>query len=366
LRFLFWTDGFWPRIGGIETQGYHFIEGMLKKGHEGLVIAQIDGPQAKEEEVFNGIRIKRFDFNRVFPAQELSRLRGIETYLEWVAKEFKPDIIHLNACVGWHGFIFLLFRKIFKVPFVATIHAPFFYQNEINPLLEKISLHADFIGCVSKWVLQETEKLIPEFKRKLKLVYNGLPLPDLTPSPLPFSPALILLVGRFTHEKGFKTAILAFSFLKNPKARLMIAGSGVDRDSMEQQVQELGIENSVDFMGPFKKSEMPALINQATLVVVPSYFESFGLVALESMQMGRPVIASSVGGLQEIVCHGETGLLVPPRDANALSVAIGYLMDHPEKAKKMGDKGRKRSEELFTLRQNVEQYESIYQELLRK
>ncbi len=338
---------------------------MQKRGHLGLVVAQQDDSNREENELYNGFPIKRFDFNTIFPAKKLYHLRSIEIYLEWVVKEFRPDILYLNACAGWAGFIFLLFKRLFHVPIVVTIHSPFFYMNETNPVLARISLQADLLCCVSKWVLNETEKLIPAAKNKLKLIYNGLPMPDLAPTPLSFSPPTLLMIGRLTKEKGFKTAIRAFTLLKSSAARLLIAGSGDERSSLEQLVSHLGLESSVEFIGALDKSEVPALINRATLVIVPSYFESFGLVALEAMQMGRPVIASNVGGLSEIILHEETGLLIPPHNPSALSVAIRFLLEHPEMAIAMGIKGRKRAIETFTLEQNVQRYEAAYRELAR-
>lgn len=366
MKILFWTDGFWPRVGGIETQGIRFMEGLRQKGHRCAIVAQKDFPHWQDQEWYQDIPIQRFDFNMIFPGRELSRLRSIEKYLEIVMKEFQPDIVHLNACVGWHALIFLLFQKKFPIPRVVTIHAPFFYGNASNPLLEQISLCADQICCVSNWVLNETIKLIPSSKGKMRCIHNGLSMPELPSSPLCFSPPTFILIGRLTLEKGFDMAIRAFALLKEKTAKLLIVGDGEERKFMEELVETLGLQSSVHFTGVLTKDEIPSWINQATIVLVPSYFESFGLVALEAMQMGRPVIASAVGGLQEIIVHGETGLLVPPRDPEALALAMEELLANPEETMKMGAKGKERALKVFTLHQNVDQYEQIYRELTGK
>ncbi len=360
---MFWTDGFWPRIGGIETQACHFIHKMRQKGHHPLILAQIDGFSSKEDDWYGDVPIKRFDFNRIFPSGELYRLQAIEKYLEWVVKEFKPDIVHLNSCFGWNSFVFLLFRNLFCVPVVATIHSPYLYQNETNSLLEKICLQVDQIGCVSNWVLQETAKLVPAASSKLRLIYNGLPWPDPPPKGLSFSPPIFLMAGRLTIEKGFDTAIRAFSLLKGMEVQLLIVGDGEARPFLEGLVDELYLRDSVRFEGAVPKEEIYHRINRASAVLVPSYFESFGLIALEAMQMDRPVIASDVGGLKEIILPGKTGLLVPPHDCSALAHAIRFFLEEPERAVKMGKEGRKRACEMFTIQQNVEQYETIYQSL---
>ena len=104
-------------------------------------------------------------------------------------------------------------------------------------------------------------------------------------------------------------------------------------------------------------------INQSTIVLVPSFFESFGLTALEALQLERPVIASRVGGLVEIISDGETGLLIPPKDPIALCGAIQTLLSDPQKTIKMGIDGRKSAMERFSLQKNVEQYINLYEEL---
>ncbi len=139
MKILFWTDGFWPRIGGIETQGLLFVEGMQERGHQYIVLAQKEGLDSKEDEVYKGIIIKRFDFNRTFSKVGLKNLTSIELYLQKIAKEFQPDIIHVNTSAGWCAFIFLLFKKVFHSSIVLTIHSHCFYENdETNPLIEKL------------------------------------------------------------------------------------------------------------------------------------------------------------------------------------------------------------------------------------
>lgn len=361
MKILFWTDGFWPRIGGIETQALQFVEGMQKKGHQFLVLAQRDHPSWKEDEVYKGMTLKRFDFEFLLK----NHLHLIREYFEWITRDFQPDVIHLNLCDGWAAFAFILFKSLFLSPVVLTIHAPIYYHNKMSALLLKVASTVHQIACVSYWVLDEIKKNIPESTHKLRVIYNGLAMPHRVPSPLLFSPATLLLLGRFTSEKGFDTAITAFSLLKKrgSSARLLIAGEGCERSSLENQVEALGLRAWCQFTGALSREEVPLMINQATLVVVPSYFETFGLVALEAMQMRRPVIASAVGGLKEVVLDGKTGLLVPPRDPMALCDAIEALLEHPEKAIKIAQEAYEQSLKKFTLQQNLSQYESLYQEI---
>lgn len=366
MKILFWTDGFWPRIGGIETQAFHFVEELQKRGHQCLVLAQKDSSNTQEDEVYKGIQIKRFFFNKTLVQCDINALRSIRNYLEWALKEFKVDIVHLNLNPGWGSFIFVMFKTLFSLPIVLTCHSPFVYDKGNIHTIKPFYAAASHICCVSKWVLAEMEKLLPEMSSKLRLIYNGLSMPEILPTPLSFTSPTLLLLGRLAPEKGFGVALKALALLKKEKiaVNLLLAGEGTERASLEQSVAELNLTDSVQFVGPIRREAIPSLMNQATVVVVPSDFESFGLVALEAMQMERPVIASNVGGLLEVVSNGATGLLVPPQDPVALAQAIRTLFKNPARTRQMGVEGRKKAIRQFTLDQHVTQYENLYRESL--
>ena len=146
-------------------------------------------------------------------------------------------------------------------------------------------------------------------------------------------------------------------------AQLLIVGDGPICEQLKDLASRLELLLSVRFAGSVSQEEIPAYINQSTIVLVPSFFESFGLTALEALQLERPVIASRVGGLVEIISDGETGLLIPPKDPIALCGAIQTLLSDPQKTIKMGIDGRKSAMERFSLQKNVEQYINLYEEL---
>lgn len=361
MNILFWTDGFWPRLGGIETMGLQLIDGMQQRGHRYTVLANKDHADWKDAEIYKNIPIQRFDFNAIVAKRDLSVIRAVQEYLERILKEFRPDIIHLYANFGGSALAFLLFAKTLRLPVVFTLHAPYLYENKLGTHFPKIAAVSDQICCVSQWVLSEIEQMLPFTKPKLRLIYNGLPLPEIAPSPLSFSPPTLLLFGRLSPEKGFATAIVAFSLLK-PDAKLIIAGGGIERPRLEKQVDELNLRDSVEFTGVLTEEEVISTFNRASIVIVPSILESFGLVILEAMQWQRPVIASRVQGVPEVVADNETGLLVPAQDPIALSQAIQTLLKNPTKSIEMGLQGRKRALQ-FTLERNLLEHEKLYAEL---
>lgn len=367
MRILFWADGFWPRLGGIETQSLHLIEEMQKRGHLYQVLAQKDAPHWKEEEIYKGIPISRFDFNGILKDKNLKSMNAIKEHLKKVMVEFQPDLIHLDACLGGSAFAFLLCMKEFHRPIAMTAHAPYLYQGQLSPLFEKVCFFVDQIACVSNWVLNEMRCHLPTLNSKLRCICNGLSIPEAKPQRLSFFPPLLLCFGRLSKEKGFDKAIIAFSLLKKrgSLAHLVIAGGGPERPFLENLVQELGLTLSVTFTGVLSQEEVLSWFNRATLVIVPSLSESFGLVILEAMQLERPVIAFRIQGIPEVIAEGETGLLVDPEDPLALCCAIETLLLNPEKAIKMGIEGRKRALEKFTIQQNAARYEALYFELIQ-
>jgi glycosyltransferase involved in cell wall biosynthesis len=141
---------------------------------------------------------------------------------------------------------------------------------------------------------------------------------------------LVGVVARLEPEKGHPTLLEAWpSVLRAvPNAYLLVIGEGRDREALEQQARDLRIAHRVVFTG--RRDDVPAVTAALDCAVLPSYREAQGLTILEAMALSRPVVASNVGGIPEMIEDGVTGLLVPPHDAPALAAAISrVLLDHP-------------------------------------
>jgi glycosyltransferase involved in cell wall biosynthesis len=167
-------------------------------------------------------------------------------------------------------------------------------------------------------------------------------------------------VGRLIPIKGHLVLLraLARARARAPGITLDVAGRGPLAPALKGYARELGLEEAIRFLGFV--SPVEEAIEGGAIVVVPSLGEGFGMVALEAMERARPVIASSVGGLPEIVADGETGLVVPPADVDALADAIFALAADLPKAAQMGAAGRVRALEQFTPERCVERIEELY------
>jgi glycosyltransferase involved in cell wall biosynthesis len=174
----------------------------------------------------------------------------------------------------------------------------------------------------------------------------------------------LLCVGRLIPIKGHLVLLRALAQARTrvPGLVLEVAGRGPLEPALKSYAKELGLDESVRFLGFV--SPVQEAIERAAIVVVPSLGEGFGMVALEAMERGRPVIASAVGGLPEIVADGETGIIVPPGDADALADAIVALAADLERAARMGESGRERALAEFTPERSVRRIEELYVDAL--
>ncbi|BAZ28899.1 group 1 glycosyl transferase [Cylindrospermum sp. NIES-4074] len=187
---------------------------------------------------------------------------------------------------------------------------------------------------------------------------------------------LVLYVGRFDPRKGIETLVRAVRESKlhgSQKVQLMIGGGstpgnsdGRERDRIEQLVNELGMNEFTSFPGRLSQEVLPTYYAAADVCVVPSHYEPFGLVAIEAMASGTPVVASDVGGLQFTVVNEKTGLLVPPKDVAAFRNAIDRILSNPQWRDELGRAGRKQVINKFSWDGVAQQLDELYTQLLEQ
>jgi len=367
MRILFWTELFWPYVGGVEVLGVRLLGALRRRGHEAAVVTSHGSLELPDEDAHLGVRIHRFRFLEALGDRRLDLYAEARRRLVRLKQEFRPDLVHINftdPSVLFH----LQTQSGAPVPMLVAVRVAVPGESaEPDTLVGRTLLAAAWVTANSRAMLEDVRRLAPEVTGRSSVIYNGLPVPDLAPAPLPFEAPRLLCVGRVVRDKGFDVAVSAFATVRrrSPTARLVIAGDGPARAELEQQAVELGVRDGVDFMGWVPPEKIPALMNSATLALVPSRWrEAFGLVALQAMQMARPVVASDMGGLPEVVAHGETGLVVPKEDPAAVAQAVVQLLENRRLAEEMGAAGRRRAEKLFSFDRYVQEYESLYRKLV--
>ena len=171
-------------------------------------------------------------------------------------------------------------------------------------------------------------------------------------------------IARLSAQKGQKHLIEAAAIIveQNKSVKFLFVGEGELEAELKALVEGKGLQNYFIFTG--HRTDIPRLLSALEMLVMPSLFEGLSFAAMEASAMGIPVIATAVGGMQDLVINGQTGLLVEPGVSIALAQAILWMLGYPQEAKKMGSAGQERFRELFTQKLMIEKTEELYESLL--
>ncbi|MFB2768090.1 glycosyltransferase [Pelatocladus sp. BLCC-F211] len=295
-------------------------------------------------------------------------------------------LIHTNYWLsGWVG---LRLKARLGFPQIHTYHsigAVKYRYMEHLPQMASIRHHvekaileqADCVIATSPQEAEDLRQLISQYGR-IKVIPCGINTEhfssvskEVARQQLGIAPdsRIILHVGRFDPHRGVETLVKACSYLPHPFKLYLVGDSRENRaDFQEQQriqtlIKKLGLEAVTVLTGRISQQMLPAYYAAVDVCVVPSYYEPFSLVAIEAMAAGTPVIASEVGGLQHTVVHGETGLLVPPCNANALAIAIRNLLEDPIVRQCYGNAARNWVQSRFSTQVVTTQIYELYQSL---
>ena len=300
----------------------------------------------------SGIAVERLDLPWAADPRALPRLVRI-------VRRVRPEILHTHLVhADFHG---LAAGRLVRVPvLVSTKHGfnPFRGGRAFAAADRAVARLADVHIAISAGLasyLAASEGFDPGL---FEVVHYGIEACPPAP-PLPAAPRLAV-VGRLIPIKGHDVLLRALALVQDrlPEITLEVAGDGPLERDLRATVSRLGLGERVSFLG--RVTRPGPVFERAELVVVPSFGEGFGMVALEAMERGRPVVASDVGGLPEIVEAGRTGLLVPSGDAEALAAAIVELAGDPARAAGMGAAGRKRALAEFSQERCTDRIEAIY------
>lgn len=284
-------------------------------------------------------------------------------------KREQPDIIHANSRVsmllaGVSKIIAMVTNQHLDSIFIAHVH-------DLDPLPVskwKLIHQFDYYIAISEQVRQFLLHGKVDASR-ICLIYNGVDLEQYH-SESPSNPD-ILFIGQVYPRKGLDLLIRALSIVQKKvnDVRLHIIGRDPTqeqryRKEYEELSTELGVSDSVEFLGFISTNEVIDYLASCSLLCVPSREEPFGLVAIEAMAASKPVVATNLGGLQEIVANGETGALVESENIEQLSDAMIRILTDPDLQKSMGEKGRKRVEDKFSIDVQVERVNELYRSVI--
>ena len=366
--------------GGAEFSTHQIVEGMAKRGHDVSVfttatdakdhIGKLDGFTVYRYRTQLKIRSSRFS---------IGLLRG--------PLRHKLDIVHAQFTVPSAIAAAFLYSRKKRTPLVITHRSDLDSQFFVNPiykggillsnfLYKKVLQQANYIICTAE-SFANSSPVLKDFQDKITIIPNGINLKPFNNLPakaeccnklgLPLNANVILFVGYLANYKGPDILLRAMPMILKDKSRvqLVFVGEGPFKSNLESFAEALNISSNVTFAGLIDDDLKKAFYyKSADVFVLPSLSESFGNVILEAMACGVPVVASKVGGIPDIVKHGKNGLLVPPKDPEALADAIIYLLENEDIREKMGKKGQEMVKD-YSWEKVAEETEEVYEMVLK-
>jgi glycosyltransferase involved in cell wall biosynthesis len=284
----------------------------------------------------------------------------------------RPAVFHAHLTWALAGKFGLFAAILARVPAVVATEHLFVEVSVTTPCYLQQRLLGAGVGryiAVSRHVERRLRETFGWPASKIAVVPNGVDLQRFCCEPDAAlratlsrggSRKVVLATTRLVAQKGLRFLLEAARDL--PEIQVVIAGDGPERDELVTRSQDLGLGDRVDFLG--QRDDVPQLLACSDVVVLPSLNEGLPLAVLEAMSAQKPVVATAIGGTDEAILDGESGLLVPPRDSTALARAIRALVDDPSLAAGLARAARRRAEQSFSCAQMLERVVGVYGELL--
>ncbi len=302
-------------------------------------------------------------------------------YFPWIIyqicrfiKMHNIQIVNIHY-IGEGAIYFPICRRILRRQFklITSIHGSDIFPMDKGKANDSVPIkfilrNSDQIIAPSRSFWEDTLKIFPSLLSKGLVIHNGIRIEDFETNGyhnVDHKP-YILCVAAHNEKKGIELLIKAFQKITriNDKINLLLVGDGPLRPMLERIVYEVGLTQRIKFLGHRDRKQIAVLLHECEIFVLPSRAESFGIVLLEAMACKKPIVATAVGGITEIIQNNLNGLLVPPENTDALFEALVFLLNHPDLQKRLGMQGYDVVIENFRNEKTGNQYESMMYRLL--
>jgi glycosyltransferase involved in cell wall biosynthesis len=329
MRVLLVTGSFWPKIGGVETHVAQLAQSLAKAGHQVEIVADRIPAASPYEEIFVGIPVYRVRRYRWRPLKLVSYLLRVGERV----RRFRPDVIHCHMVLPA---AFAATLTSGGRPTVVTVHG-----DDVVTVPQLRWGHRRHVAgrLLTDWTLRRMDRVIAPcrwiegvvasivLRGRIRVIYNGIAVaPECPDHPGDF----VLATRRFDPKNGLRYLIEAARRL--PHITFVLAGDGPEWEQLRREAPR-----NVQFPGSLGAGELSSLYRTCAFTVLPSLVEIMPYSALESMAMGKPVVATAVGGIPELIIHGKNGWLVPPADVDKLAEPIDYLFQRPDLVRVLGE-----------------------------
>jgi glycosyltransferase involved in cell wall biosynthesis len=350
---------------------YELSARQVERGHDVDVLTWSRNGICSEAIVAEGFQVHRLyglNFTLGGVIQEYPYLPGLPAKLE----KLRPDIVHGESHLFLPTVQAVRKAKKLGLPCVVTVHGVFAERDFAVNMAQRVYLHsvglevfrrADRVICLTR---SDAEEVI-RFRcpsEKVRIIPNAVDTELFKPSGQR-DDNLVVWVGRFVPEKGVEYLLEAARIVvkKLPDLRFLLAGYGHSKASLMKLAQyyEL-LGKSINFVGPLGRDEIAKILNKAAVFVFPSLKEGMPLALLEAMSCGKAVVGSDISGINDIITHMENGLLVPPRDPEAIANAILTLLADKKLRTRLGQNARQRMVNRYSWNLISDKIEKVYAE----
>jgi len=352
-------------IAGGQLVALQLAHALRERGDAALFVSPDRGPFTQRAEG-EGFRVAIADVGRVH------RVPGAFALARLLRAEH-VDVLHTHTLAAANVLSRLAARAA-RVPVVSHLHIENHFRSSTRALLRGAD-NATARLCVRLVAVSEETRRAYErqgYPQRIDVVYNGVALDGSSNHSirselgLPDGAPLIGEVGRLCDVKGQRELIQALAHV--PEATAVFVGADLEQGGrfqreLEEVADALGVRERIVFAG--RRSDVGAVLAELDVFALPSWTEGLPLVVLEAMARRRPVVATPVGGTAEVVVDGETGLLVPPRDPDALAAALRRLLADADLRRRLGDAGYDRVREHFSVETMTRRMLALYDEVLR-
>ena len=385
MKILMLTWEYPPRVvGGISKVVYDLSHKMVKEGNEVTVVTYKEGDNVKYYENDKGVEVYRLDNYMIRPNNFIDWIMQLNFNMitkanEIINKNGKFDVIHAHDWLVAYSAKSI--KESYNIPLISTIHATESGRNSgihdetqryINDSEWMLTYESSEVIVNSNYMKNEVQRLFGLPYDKINVIPNGVNLQLFSNVNIDYdfrrqyamdNEKIILYVGRLVYEKGIQNLIAAMPKIldRYHDSKLIICGRGGMIDELREQVKYLGIENKVYFAGYCDSKKMQKMYKCADVAVFPSTYEPFGIVAIESMLSGTPTIVSDVGGLNEIIEHGVTGMKSYAGNANSIADSVLSLLFDPKLCANISQNAIKKVKENYNWSKITDSTYYVYQ-----
>ena len=279
----------------------------------------------------------------------------------------KDKIEHLHNHLGDNsGNVTLLASRLTGIPFSISIHGPHIFFDALYWALYEKTKYAKFISCIGHYCKSQMMLYTdPEDWHKFKIVRCGINIEEFKlADPVENQIKKLVFVGRLSPEKGIRILFDSLAILKDRglDCQLTLLGDGPDREVLTRLSSDLDLDDRILFKGFVNQAEITETLSESDIFVLPSFAEGIPVSLMEAMAIGKPVIASYVGGVTELVVEGETGLVVYPSDAVSLADSIATYLNDEELRNKIIQSARQKVEQEFNIEHQIDKLAVLFRE----